>query len=502
MSRYDNRNINPGKFLLFLIVFGVISVLFFRSFSVNKVEKEVDKGTQKDTIQVEEEYLDSSSLNELAQEVVQVHTLPTASYSEMKIVQNTEEGVVLGSEAESCGKAGGSKTGCITNNGIKNPPLCGRGDVSEVVGDGKEVGRTGGGVLVNKNSYVEVWGVTVPMGLISGAMFVEDDRLAIGNKESGFNYTYPDSEDIILDGQSRRFCVPGEYDCLSWDDDIGTGPEDAFYLEAWAEEEEEPTNNPPPDKVRIKKELASACNEVHDRKPNPIKANRKGQYNEIHFMLPQEGANSRSNGAIPCMRSSADEYYDSNFFGCLEKRTSYNFLIFATVQIKDWLICTVGWEDKKTEEWHDPDPTHCKKTVLTAIKLSPMFGSIYKCLNKQCASRWMDMTNLGYMTPKQAQGQIPQELLDRGYEPRFNQPISKPFYVATPCKVRVDGIQFSELPCLWDMSVFQRNYEKQKASAIPKDDDIPATFEEYWKGVEAQLEITNKKCAAGSGDDV
>lgn len=453
--------------------------------SERKVIREVvAASTLSSDTSVETEQTVSTMPVEVEERDANITALPIEAYTEVDITYN-EDGTPNVESVLGCG-ASGSETGCTSNASIYYQPICSRSDVTITVGDGNEVGRSGDGVKVTKNSVIEVWKVTVPMALLSGSEYVKDSRMAIQDADEGFQGTFKPAYDIITDVEGRSYCVPG-IDCDGYDKDITAGPMGSYWVNVHAELEAENTNTPAPDKATITPKLRSVCPDVQRSKPNPIKANRKGMFVEANYQLPGQHAFGRNFSSLVCMKSAGVE--TPNYAACLEKRTSYNFLVYAIVQIEDWIDCTVGRYNAETKKWQAPDPELCKKSVITNLKIDGLFGSTFKCVRRNCASRYMDLTRQGTKPPGEAQSMAPE-----GLTPLFNQPVVEPFYVSTPCMVRVDGIHFVEIPCIWDMSVYEADYERQRQASEPGSDNMPATFEEYWKMVEEQIKNRGEKC--------
>lgn len=476
-------------FLFFLLCFTTLALVaasFINGTHTNKYNVSINPGVSNIS-----EYPSSQVVPaEVTQEVDlgDVVAMPAESYSVVDL-SYFEDGTPNLERVLGCG-TGGSETGCSVGNGLAYQPICSRGDVSLKVGDGNEVGNTGSEVLVTKNSKIEVWTVTVPMALLSGSEFVKDSRFAIGNADQGFQGTFKPAYDIITDHEARAFCVPG-VDCESFDEGIANGPMASYYVNVHAELEEEATNAPEPDRAVIEPKLNSVCPDVQRSKPNPIKSNRKGTFVEKNFQIPGDKYDMRNFSSLKCLRSNPNGVDTTFFNACLEKRTSYNFLVFARVKIQDWIDCTIGTIDEVTGEYIAPDPELCKKNVLTSLKIDGLFGSTEKCYRNNCASRYMDLTRQGIQPPGSAIAMAPEDIAD---QVELNKPVVEPFYVSTPCMVRVDGIHFGEVPCLWDMSVYEADYDRQRAASAPGSEDMPATFEEYWKMVEEQISRRGEKC--------
>ncbi len=481
MSRH-----NPLLYLIVIVSFSVLSALVVDALnSDRKVIQQVNAAASISTESTTELTRISAPVPvEVEEREADVTALPIQAYTEVDIKYN-EDGTANVEEVLGCG-VNGSETGCTSGPSIYYQPICSRSDVSITVGDGQEVGSTGNGVKVTKNSVIEVWKVTVPMALLSGSEYVKDSRMAIQDADEGFQGTFKPAYDVITDYEARAYCVPG-VDCDDFDEGIASGPMGPYWVNVHAELEAEATNAPAPDKATITPRLNSACPDVQRSKPNPIKSNRKGMFVEANYQLPGQHAFGRNFSSLVCMKSAGVE--TSNHAACLEKRTSFNFLVYAIVQIEDWIDCTIGRYNEETKEWQAPDPELCKESVITNLKIDGLFGSTFKCVRNHCASRYMDLSRQGTKPPGVAQAMAPE-----GLTPLYNQPVVEPFYVSTPCMVRVDGIHFVDIPCIWDMSVYEADYQRQKQNAVPGSEDMPATFEEYWKMVEEQIKNRGEKC--------
>ncbi len=480
MKKYLLQN-KPLIFLFALVIFSYTTVLVVQSFTpITNTSNNIELGS---TVQSQVQTPDQV---QVVEEDTPIRAIPSEGYAEVEVKYNSD-GTSNLEQVLGCGN-NGSNTGCVVDNHLAYQPICSRGETSIKVGDGNEVGRSGDGVKVTKNSRIEVWKITVPMALLSGSEYVKDSRMAIQSADDGFQGTFKPAYDIVTDHEARAFCVPG-VNCDEFDEDIGNGPMSSYYVNVHAELNEEATNTPAPDRAVIEPRLRSACPDVQRSKPNPIKTNRKGKFVEAGFQLPGDHAHGRAFSSIQCMKADVTAEETPNHEACLEKRTSFNFLTYAIVKIEDWIDCTIGTYDSQTGEYTAPDPEQCKKSTLTSLKIDGLFGSVFKCFRNNCGIRYLDLTRQGIMPPVMAAEMAPDDIT-----PTFNQPVVEPFYVSTPCMVRIDGVTFGDVPCIWDMSAYQADYDRQRAANIPGSEDMPGTFEEYWKMVEEQIKKRGDMC--------
>jgi hypothetical protein len=368
-------------------------------------------------------------------------------------------------------------------------PVCTEGSATIVVGDGQNTGQNGNGIKVQKNSKIEIVEITAPIALLSGSQYVENNLMAIWSKDKGMNGTFKPSYAMIDPNEAGMLMNPGEpartiaqvYDNRKIDNF-------AVNVDIKTDGEDSPANEP--NLAVINKTLNSVCPKIQRSDPNPDFPNKVAPDLVAQDVAPGQITFARGYGNLRCYAENPNGTRLPNtdqYKTCVADFKPFAFLDFATIAVEKWLECTVPHKetDKDGNVTIIPaDPTLCKDTVLYGLRVDAIFGTPYNENKHENANFFMDAKvqsiaapgDAGAMSPKTIQGSV-----------QANGAAVEPFYVTTNCKVRVDGRATYTIPCLWDMSAYQRDYQRQKQSASPGEPNIPATFEEYWKNVEAQI---------------
>ncbi len=447
MKDIQLRKINPIILLLFLVLFG------FLSFLITK-----DNNVAAANLDLKPVYIDSS-----VKETIKSNTVSHIS--------STTE-AVLG-----CGDE--NNPNCDFINQIAYQPLCTyrKGDISLASGD--VVSQTGETVRVKKNSIIEIYSITSPQSLMAGSEYVKDEKFEITNEFP----TIRSSGNLLLEDEVYRFCAPGK-ECDSVKKRVGGAPGGSFAVHAEASMLNSPEGNGnEPNTVVINPVLKSVCPAVQNSEINPARSNISAEYLERNFQAPGNTKTNRDVGEAACIAadpSIVDLKEEEGFISCMAETSPFDFIKSSIIKIDQWLECNAG---------DNPDPSKCDEEELFAIKVDAIFGSISDCESGNCASRYFDMIAQSTATPLQSVQMTPE-----GFTAKSDDPVVEPFYVTTPCKVRVDKGKVYDLPCLWDMSPYKRQYESYKSNTHPGYDDVPKTWEEYWSKVESDIQRRGLSC--------
>ncbi len=386
---------------------------------------------------------------------------------------------------------------CEAEMRYRYQPICTQDGAAVTIGDGQKIGNGGKGIQVTDNSVIEIYEVTVPTNILSGSRYVEDDRMAIWSADKGMNGTYPNANRVISLAEAKSYCPPGS-DCMKEVDLLNNENKEGNYeVNLRAKTDQENADYILNASV-IERELFSVCPKVQSASPNPNFSNKvAGNVLNFLFQTPVEKVGARTYAGVNCKEgdsgmipvSGAEEY-----ISCISKKFPFNFQIFASVTVQNWIDCTVG--KYKTDKdgntvYEEPDPDKCKANIMYALEVDALFGSPYRELKNQNAGFYMDYIVQGRTPPGAAKDMAPAGIKEVMVS---NAPAIDPFYVSTPCKVRVDGKGIYEIPCIWDMTVYKNNWHRQKRDAIPGEANIPATFEEYWSYVDKQAQLWSQSC--------
>lgn len=354
---------------------------------------------------------------------------------------------------------------CDYNAEIVYQPICSMTQTGVDLADGGSGVEKGNSITVRKNSVVEPFEITVPQVLLQGSKYVDDSRKEISKEFP----VYRDSQHIILDEEARRLCQPG-VDCAEFDR-ISKKSDEPFAVHAFMEvkgAEEGGKGGDGRAVISSDPKLNSACPQVQKAKANPKKS---GQYSVILDLMnqpPGEHQLGRSFGAVDCYNNNPNGSHlqeAENFVSCVTDVKPTDFLVSAVFSVKQWLECLAGNDS-------------CEETEVLALRMDALYGGNMKCSKPDCEIRYYDYEKLKRTNPGDAQSMIP-----AGINPNdvnYLTPVTNPYYITTPCKVRVNRKQIENIKCLWDISPYQRVYENQKAASIPLDEKIPEDFNTYW----------------------
>ena len=386
---------------------------------------------------------------------------------------------------------------CEAANRLKYQPICTQDGASITVGDGTEIGRGGKGVQITDNSVIEIAEITVPTAILSGSRYVEDSRMAIWSTDKGMNGTYKNANQMISYAEARSYCPPGSA-CVQEVDQLNQDNKTENYEFNLRLKTDQENADYTLNAAVIERELQSVCPKVQSASPNPDFSNKVAG-NVLNFMFQSPGAKvgNRTYAGLNCKTgdggmvpvAGADE-----FKSCVSKKFPFNFTIFASVTVQNWLDCTVGKYVKDANGnlvYEEPDPENCKANVMYALEVDALMGTPYREVKNQNAGFYMDYVVQGRTAPGYAKAMAPAGVQDTLVS---NAPAVDPFYVSTPCKVRVDGKGIYKIPCIWDMTVYKNDWYRQKRDARPGETNIPATFEEYWSYVNKQAELWSQSC--------
>lgn len=403
---------------------------------------------------------------------------------------------ILGASTGSGGQSGpGGCTGgrkCDSNVNLAPIPMCSVNDAggSMLGGDANE-GKSF--VSVRLNAKVEPFEITTPQVLLQGSKYVDDSRKII-------SYDYPvyrDSQNIILADEARRVCAPG-VDCEMFDQIAGR-KDFPFKVQSYVEVKnaDEGGNNGKGNTVIYSvPSLRSACPDIQMAKANPRKASGFSGELDVRRQIPVDPKDktsptnnggihsvSRSFAAVQCLRKPPDgETLDEaeTFKMCITDVKPTDFVVAAVYEIEQWLDCLLGDAD-------------CSESKTFAIRMDPLYGGQMKCAKPDCEIRYFEYEYLKNIAPGDAGSQIPAEI-DKNKVNTF-QPVTDAYYIETPCKIRINKWGVHDLPCIWDISPYKKQFEIQKAAYMPLDPTMPQSFDEYWNGgVMPELRKRSNSC--------
>lgn len=449
MNRNDKYTRYSRLMLLALVVFGGLLLVFFPKFNFSTKGITNDKNLTQSSVEKQLEELGVKA------ELIEV----------------------LGTTFET-GGGGGCVDGkkCDSNVSLAEVPQCSVNDAGGTMIGGK----VSGSITVNLDAKVEPFVVTTPQPLLQGSKYVDDSRKII-------SYDYPvyrDSQNIILADEARRICAPG-VDCEMFDEIAGR-KDFPFKINSFIEVKNADgggDNGKGKTVIYSVPSLRSSCPDIQNAKANPRRSSGFGLELDVRRQIPvdpkdkENKANyngfhpaTRSFGGVKCLRKPPDgEELDEakTFTMCIADVKPTDFMVAAFYELEHWLNCLKG-EDS------------CEETRLFAIRMDPLYGGQMKCAKPDCEIRYFEYEYLKNIAPGDAASQIPEDI-DLNQVSVF-QPVTEAYYIATPCKIRINKWGVHNIPCIWDISPYKKQFQIQKAAYMPKDPTMPQTFDEYWSG--------------------
>ncbi len=401
--------------------------------------------------------------------------------------------------AETTGSGGQSGPGgctggrtCDSNVGLAPIAQCSINDAGGSMTSGS-AGKGKSFVSVRLNAKVEPFEITTPQVLLQGSKYVDDSRKII-------SYDYPvyrDSQNIILADEARRTCAPG-VDCQTFDS-VAARKDFPFKVQSYVDvknADEGGTGGQGNTVIYSVPSLRSACPDVQMAKANPRKASGFAMDLDVRRQIPvdsKDKTNPMNNGgihsvtrsfeAIQCLRKAPDgEELDEaeTFKMCITDVKPTDFVVAAVYEIEQWLDCLIGDAD-------------CSESRVFALRMDPLYGGQMKCAKPDCEIRYFEYEYLKNIAPGDAASQIPDDI-DKNLVNTF-QPVTDAYYIQTPCKIRINKWGVHDIPCIWDISPYKKQFQIQKSAYMPLDPTMPQTFDEYWNGgVMPELRKRSNSC--------
>lgn len=414
--------------------------------------------------------------------IFSVYFVPKINLFPNRVVERKEVGqTIISPKSQAEVKAETSQSGsgkcingevCDYTDEINYQPVCsiGSGSLDMAAGQGGGGGERpegGGSVTVYQNSVVEIFELTVPQVLLQGSKYVDDSKKII-------SYDFPvyrDSQHIILDDEARRVCAPG-VDCGK-SDSASKISDTPYGVHAFTQVKNAAEGGDEGDGRAVifsDPKLNSVCPTVQKAKANPLISARYSEMLDLKYQPPGKHNLNRSFDSIDCYRQNPNGVHleeAKNFVSCLTDVLPTDFIMNAAYTVGHWWDCL-------------NDEDSCRETTIVAIRLDAIFGGVFKCSSPDCEIRYFEYEKLKSTAPGVAGGMIP-DYIDPNKVDYLN-PVTEPYYITTPCKIRIDKGGVYDVPCLWDMSPYQRQFDIQKSAFMPLDPVMPQTFDEYWTG--------------------
>lgn len=179
-----------------------------------------------------------------------------------------------------------------------------------------------------------------------------------------------------------------------------------------------------------------------------------------------------------------EDIKDGVYMACNDVLALIKGWFFATFSPPQWQGCRYGEclsSDSNGQCTEYGNKTgDCLSTENVTVKMPSIFGEPYQCTTELCANAFLTYVQRAALSPKVASNKkVTSENTDESFM----------FFVATPCKVEIEGTNVViDVKCLWDASPLLANYNMQRKDHSPRSDkkearpiDYPKTFDDYWK---------------------
>lgn len=246
-------------------------------------------------------------------------------------------------------------------------------------------------------------------------------------------------------------------------------------------------------------DAACACEEpeVSNSDYNPGSPNRQGSFGGGWWRQQAPGG---------------DNYEIPNLDQCLARGEDYQMMAFGNVAAcfnyvgtvagkisglfskiftrGDWENCNEGTEvcepDGNGGEVCTtvPPSENCTGSMQLGVKMTPIYGDPYSCEDELCANAYATNAYKAGLSPGEADSKV----VEGG-----SAEDSLMFFIGTPCMANVstgNSTRNVGVTCLWDVSPYLLDYNLQKTSEAPADDEFPSSFRVYWDLVMQAMELS------------
>lgn len=355
----------------------------------------------------------------------------------------------------------------------------------------------GEGVVVSKNSRIEITRVTYPLALWLGQYTYRDSNKQIRKDSPDYrsNGQQIDPEivsrslspkeaisfnDAISDTVKKPFVVKGKVKM-----DVGDS-KDLDDVEGEYKVENAPHN---PGCIVDGKSCDPklAVSDYNVGKSNYIASNEK--YGGYLAQQAPGGDKKMIDDSSECLVEGEDykEIDNGVVTSCINVSAIISGWFMETFGLSAWRRCTVGEAVQTT----DPQTgqiiksveksAECVDTKSLGIKMTPIFGEPDKCEKELCANAFLTQSYRETLSPSES----------KGVTISGNPKTASMFFVATDCALRIDGQNVPVL-CLWDASPILLNYKLQEKDKAPDQKDFPKSFNSYWGNVNQAVKISSK----------
>ena len=362
----------------------------------------------------------------------------------------------------------------------------------------------GSGVVVTKDSTIEILEITYPLSFFLGQATYQDSNKQIrkNSPENRSNGQQIDVEFVtknLSPKESEEFSESlesTEKQPFDVEATVNVGQHDGIKESQPGRYEVKNADHNPGCTVYGKPcDRKLAISDFNVEKSNRLASDRKyggylmGQAPVKDLETKAEEEQSRIGDQKKCIAE--DENYTVWDKGIVTACNNVVGMIGATFKkmfgLDRWKKCTVGETvvDENGNVTQLPPVNDCIDSKTIGIEMTPIFGEPYKCTEDLCANAMLADKYRSVLSPKEAEG-----LQENAIDP--NKSVTK--FVATDCSISIDG-KLVKVLCLWDASVYGYNFQLQAKDSAPNQEDFPDNFNSYWKSVKKSSDMSAERYA-------
>lgn len=393
-----------------------------------------------------------------------------------------------------------SPTGCNDGRRYELQPVCATGSAEYSIGQNSAATKNAdGSVTIRNNVVLELWKVTYPGGLINGM----SETVSLGGRTLNEAEKYFKNRREIASTkytQVEYYFYPAIGDLFGSKIQAEGNPD---YSESWMA----PLGYYSPGEAQAAGRLFAAdvkssyrpnacvdggegcndqntvsfqidCDPQRDENCNTTASNTPAGSNGYFgaTFSPSSVSYTRNYSGDICSATSVDlgtvpEIEANRYVGCLNKRSLSDAIKSVTVSAQNAAECTAN-----------PESPNCQATTIFGVKVDALNGSSYDCKDGQCGIKLSDTIRNINDVPGDDGHKI------EGLPESSSEPRATPFYVKTACQIRVNYRKVIDIPCLWDMSVYKAEYERNAAENGPNQ---LVSFEQWFENVVYQANCQN-----------
>ncbi len=478
------KRINKKPILLLFLLLGfsffVIKILEKYSIEKKKIDVHLEQPQQCESCKENNSTLQEEVIDEITEDDIVL-------IDKANTVNIVDTSVVKGVKNFSCDNI--SADTLLAS--IRKTCSSGAGEVDYA--NGGNASSSGSGVVVSKDSVIEIVEINYPLSLFLGQSTYQDSNKQIRKESPEYrsngqqididyvtrNLSPKESEKFsasLLETEKVPFKVEAEVSVGGADQITSSNPGE--YVIRNAPHEPECTVKGKP----CERELA--ISDFNVEKTNNLAAD--SEYGGYYMFQAPGGDNYKPEEDNSCLVQDTNYTYWSKGVvnSCKRGLTASVSAIFKrTFSASKWKRCTVGEPITNPDGSTDIITDTCIDVKNIGIKMTAIFGDPYECTEDLCANAMLVDRYRSVLAPQEATGK-------KEVSTDVNTSLTK--FVATDCAISIDGKTYP-VYCLWDASTYLLNYQLQAKDSIPNQEDFPQDFQSYWNSVKKSSDMSAEK---------